>query len=72
MGTYIDKQHGAKIKVKGRKNRIIAKKSILKIPLIKFENDCFYSSEYDVLFYFMRDASGKVDSVKINEIDIRN
>ncbi|MEM6360709.1 MAG: serine hydrolase domain-containing protein [Bacteroidota bacterium] len=72
VGTYIDKQHGAKIKVKGRKNRIIAKKSILKIPLIKFENDCFYSSEYEVLFYFMRDGSGKVESVKINAIDFRN
>ncbi|MEM7548504.1 MAG: serine hydrolase domain-containing protein [Bacteroidota bacterium] len=72
VGTYIDKQHGAKVKIKKRKNKIIAKKSIIKIPLVQFERDCFYSSEYEVLFYFLRDESGKVESIKVNAIDFRN
>ena len=72
IGTYVDEQHGAKIKIKAGKNRIIAKKSILKIPLIQLEKGCFYSSEYEVLFYFLRDESGKVESLKINAVDFRN
>lgn len=71
-GTYRDKQHNSKIKIKVKKDKILAKKSILRIPMIRLEEDCFFSAEYDVSFFFSRNKLEKVESVKINAIDFRN
>lgn len=71
-GVYRDSQHGAKIKIKIKKSGIIAKKSIIKIPLIRLDNDSFFSPEYDALFLFKRNDSRVIQSMIINSTDFRN
>ena len=72
LGTYKDKQHQTKIKIRKNKDKIFAKKSIIKIPLIRLEDDCFYSPEYEVLLLFQRNTAGEIEALKINAEDFRN
>lgn len=71
-GTFLELNHKSKIKIKSKKGRIYAKKSILKIPLIPIELDKFYSPEYQVLFEFERDESNQIKSLKLNSWNFRN
>jgi len=71
-GTYLELNHNSKIKIKSKKGKIIAKKSILKIPLIPIEKDKFYSPDYQVLFIFKRNESNQIKSLLINSWNFRN
>lgn len=71
-GTYLNESTGAKIKVKGKNQKIKAKKGIIKIPLIVLKEDVFYATQNDALFLFRRDNAGQVVGLKINAHDFRN
>lgn len=71
-GSFWNESTNATIKIKSKKGKIVARKGILKIPLIPFEKDLFFAPQHDALFFFSRDASGKVDRLKINARDFRN
>jgi CubicO group peptidase (beta-lactamase class C family) len=71
-GSFWNESTNATIKVKSKKTKILARKGIIKIPLIPFEKDLFYAPQHDALFIFSRDSSGKIDRLKINAGDFRN
>ncbi len=71
-GAYWNKSTGATIKVKSKKGKIVARKGIIRIPLIPFNNDLFFGYEHDALFIFSRNEKGEVDRLKINARDFRN
>jgi CubicO group peptidase (beta-lactamase class C family) len=71
-GAFWNESTNATIKVKRKKTKILARKGIIKIPLIPFEKDLFYAPQHDALFIFGRDESGRVNRLKINAGDFRN
>lgn len=71
-GSFWNESTDATIKVKSKKGRIVGRKGILRIPLIPFDKDLFYATQHDALFIFSRDASGKINRLKINARDFRN
>jgi CubicO group peptidase (beta-lactamase class C family) len=71
-GTYINESTLAKIKVKAKNQKIKAKKGIIRIPLIPFQEDVFYATQNDALFLFDRNSVGQVVSLRINAQDFRN
>jgi CubicO group peptidase (beta-lactamase class C family) len=71
-GAYKNKSTGATIKVKHKKNRIVARKGIIKIPLIPFAQDQFYAPANDALFIFKRGIDGRISGFKANAYDFRN
>jgi CubicO group peptidase (beta-lactamase class C family) len=72
LGSYVNESTGAKLKVKKKKNGVVARKGIIKFPIMVFDRDQFYAYEHDALFIFERDASGKVIRLKANARDFRN
>jgi CubicO group peptidase (beta-lactamase class C family) len=70
-GKFRNASTGAVITVKNKKNKIIAKKGIIRIPLMPFDTDQFYAYDNDALFTFSR-TNGKIDSLKVNAWDFRN
>ncbi len=72
LGSYVNESTGAKLKVKKKKNGIVARKGIIKFPLLVFDRDQFFAFQHDALFIFERDASGKVIRLKANAKDFRN
>ena len=72
LGSYVNESTGATLKVKRKKNGIVARKGIIKFPLIVFNRDQFYAYEHDALFIFERDSSGKIFQLKANARDFRN
>ena len=71
-GKYENASTGASIKVKIRGDKLSARKGILKIPLIAFDEDIFYAPANDALFIFQRDDNGRISSFKANAPDFRN
>jgi CubicO group peptidase (beta-lactamase class C family) len=71
-GDYFNPSTGATIKVKSKKDKIVARKGIIRIPLIPFDGNIFYATQNDALLIFERDANGKVTGMKINAHDFRN
>ncbi|HEY0652757.1 MAG TPA: serine hydrolase [Chryseosolibacter sp.] len=71
-GSFWNSSTDATIKVKKKKGKIVARKGIIRIPLIPFDSDLFYATDHDALFIFSRDASGKIDRLTINARDFRN
>lgn len=71
-GAFLNESTEATIKVKSKKGKIVARKGILRIPLIPFDKDLFYATQHDALFIFSRDENGKIDMLKINAKDFRN
>jgi hypothetical protein len=58
--------------VKKIKNGIVARKGIIKFPLIVFDCDQFFAFQHEVLFIFERDTTGKAFRLKANAKDFRN
>lgn len=71
-GQYENKSNGASLSVKKKRNKIVARKGLLKIPLTDFATDQFYGAENDVLFTFVRNEKGVVTSVRVDASDFRN
>lgn len=71
-GLFINKSVDANLTIKSRKNRIFAKKGIIKIPLIPIDKDIFYDTNNSALFIFERDAKEQVVQLKVNANDFRN
>lgn len=71
-GTYTESNHDTSIRIKARKNKIIARKSLFKIPLIMLDKDLFFSPEHSAVFIFHRDENGKVKRLQLNSNDFRN
>lgn len=71
-GAFWNESTGATIKVKSKKGKIVARKGIIRIPLIPFDKDLFYATQHDALFIFSHDENGKIDRLKINARDFRN
>jgi len=71
-GTYFNSSVKATIKVKAQKDRLVARKGIIKIPLIVFEKDVFYAPQNMAVFNFMRDQQGTIRQIIVNAPDFRN
>ena len=71
-GTYINKSTNARLKVKSNGNNLLAKKGIIRIPLIPFGGDQFYATKNDALFIFQQNSNGEAGSLKVNASDFRN
>jgi CubicO group peptidase (beta-lactamase class C family) len=71
-GVYLNTTTGARLKVKAKGDKLLAKKGIIRIPLIDFGPDQFYATQNDALFIFQRDANRKIISLKVNAADFRN
>lgn len=71
-GRYKNQSTGAKIKVKKKGERLIARKGIFRIPLVDFNKDQFYAADNDALFTFVRDNNGLVRSLRVDASDFRN
>lgn len=71
-GSYHNSSTGATLKVKSKKGKIVARKGIIRIPLIPFDRDIFYATQNDALLIFRRGADGEVSEMKINARDFRN
>lgn len=70
-GKFRNESTGALIKIKAKRQKIVAKKGIIKIPLIPFDEDKFYAINNDALFTFSRE-NGTVSSLLVNAWDFRN
>jgi hypothetical protein len=72
-GAYVNKSTGARLKIKSRRGKLVARKGIiLRIPLVPFDKDQFYGPANDVLFIFQRDTNNVVINMKANASDFRN
>jgi CubicO group peptidase (beta-lactamase class C family) len=71
-GSYFNSSTGAKIKVRSKKDKIVARKGIIRIPLIPFDENIFYATQNDALLLFERGTDGRVTGMKINASDFRN
>lgn len=71
-GSYRNETTNVRLKVKNRKGKLVARKGIIKIPLISFGKDQFYAIQNDALFIFQRDSNRTVSSLKVNASDFRN
>lgn len=71
-GAFRNESTRATIKVKSKKGKIVARKGIIRIPLIPFEKDLFYGYEHDALFIFTRDERGNISKLQLNARDFRN
>ena len=71
-GVYVNKSTGARLKVKSKGAELLAKKGIIRIPLIPFGENQFYATKNDALFIFQRDSTEQVKSIKVNASDFRN
>ena len=71
-GLYINRSVDAKLSIKSRKDRIFAKRGIIKIPLIPIGKDTFYDTHNSALFIFERDETNQVIHLKVNAYDFRN
>ncbi len=71
-GTYFNPSVEASIKIKAKKDRLVARKGILKIPLIVFKKDVFYAPQNSVTFHFVRNPKGTIYQIIVNAPDFRN
>jgi len=71
-GKFENNSTGAVIKIKLKPKGIVAKKGIIKIPLMPFDKDVFFAPENDALFIFGRNDQGEVVRFKANAHDFRN
>lgn len=71
-GTYVNKSTNARLKVKSKGNNLLAKKGIIKIPLISFGDGQFYATKNGALFTFQLNSGGEAGSLKVNASDFRN
>jgi CubicO group peptidase (beta-lactamase class C family) len=71
-GTYINKSTNARLKVKSKGKNLVAKKGIIKIPLIPFGGNQFYATKNDALFIFQHNSNGEITSLRVNASDFRN
>jgi CubicO group peptidase (beta-lactamase class C family) len=71
-GVYVNKSTDARLKVKSRGVELLAKKGIIRIPLIPFGENQFYATKNDALFIFQLDSNRRVKSIKVNASDFRN
>ncbi len=71
-GTFLNQSTGARLKIKSKKDKIVAHKGIIKIPLISFGTDQFYAPNNIALFIFQRDENKRVHRLKVNAPDFRN
>lgn len=62
----------AAIKVKSKRGELVARKGIIRLPMIDFARDQFYAYNNDALFTFVRDNRGMVTSVRVDAPDFRN
>ncbi len=69
---FINVSINAKLSIKSKKNRIFAKKGIVKIPLVPIDEDTFYATQNGVVFYFNRNNAGEIKQFKVNASDFRN
>ena len=70
-GVYRNASTGAVLRVKSRRQKLVARKGIIRIPLVPFNTDEFYAAELDGLFVFRRE-NGAVRTLKVNASDFRN
>jgi hypothetical protein len=61
-----------RLAIKSKKNKLIARKGIIKIPLVAIGGNQFYAYQNDALFIFQQDNFGKINSLKVNASDFRN
>lgn len=71
-GRYQNESTSAKIKVKMKGERLIARKGIFRIPLVEFNKDQYYAADNDALFTFVRASNGSVKSLRVDASDFRN
>jgi CubicO group peptidase (beta-lactamase class C family) len=71
-GTYFNESTQVSLAIKSKKNKLIARKGIIKIPLVAFGGNQFYAYQNDALFIFQQDNFGKINSLKVNASDFRN
>ncbi len=71
-GTYFNPSVEATIKIKAKKDRIIARKGTLKIPLIFFGKDVFYAPQNSATFHFVRNQQENIYQIIVNASDFRN
>lgn len=71
-GNYLNSGVDATLKVKAKKDKIFARKGIIKIPLISFGKDVFYAPQNIATFHFKRNQQGKVNQIIVNAPDFRN
>lgn len=71
-GRYRNGSTGAAIKVKSKRGELVARKGIIRLPMIDFARDQFYAYNNDALFTFVRDNRGMVTSVRVDAPDFRN
>lgn len=71
-GAFVNRTTAARLKVKMKRKKLMARKGIIQIPLVDFGPDQFYAIDNDALFIFQRNAQGKVTSLKVNASDFRN
>lgn len=71
-GTYYNETTQVRLNVKSKREKLLARKGIIKIPMITFGDNQFYAYENDALFIFQKDGNGKVASLKVNASDFRN
>jgi hypothetical protein len=71
-GAFVNKSTGARLKVKSKGTGLLARKGVIRIPLIPFGDNQFYATKNDALFIFQPDSNGQVQSIKVNASDFRN
>ncbi len=71
-GLYYNATTRVRLKIKHKKDKLIAKKGIIKIPMVAFGTNQFYAFNNDALFIFQRNQEGQINSLKVNASDFRN
>lgn len=71
-GQFTNESVDATLNIKSKKDKIFAKKGIIKIPLIPIEKDTFYATQNSALFIFRRNDTGQISQLKVNANDFRN
>jgi CubicO group peptidase (beta-lactamase class C family) len=71
-GWYYNETTRVRLKIKHKNDKLIAKKSIIKIPMVEFGLNQFYAYNNDALFIFQPNEKGQITSLKINASDFRN
>jgi hypothetical protein len=71
-GLYYNETTRVRLRIKNKKHKLIAKKGVIKIPMVGFGRNQFYAYNNDALFIFQSDEKGQVNSLKVNASDFRN
>ena len=71
-GFFTNKSVNVNLNIKSKRDRIFAKKGIIKIPLVPIDKDTFFDTNNNALFVFKRNGTGQVVQLKVNANDFRN